>query len=314
VAGVLNTDGSSFGRPDPIDPLWEFVDTAGSEPLFFWVAPKLPHLPYDPPAEFQMLYSGQGLVSNAVLYYANVTRLDALIGEILTGFSDRGLLENTLVIYLSDNGWEQAPFVEHWRGSILGGAKGKLSNHELGFRTPVIFNWPGRVPSGQVFNDLVSFEDVFTTILDYAGSPPGVDARGFSLKGRIEDPSRPPERDEIIGVMDSVRTPEAEFVPGSGLQGMLSRERVAFVRTRDWRYLSYVDRGEIELYRIEEDPFEEVDLAPFGNTDVSVALEGRLQTWLDNYLAVPEPSSHLLSACAVAVLAFLRRGRNRTGL
>ncbi|MCS5638642.1 MAG: sulfatase-like hydrolase/transferase, partial [Myxococcota bacterium] len=314
TAGVLNTDGSNFGRPDPIDPLWDFVDTAGSEPLLFWLAPKLPHVPLDPPAEFQMLYGGQGLAPDAVLYYANITRLDALIGEILAGFSSRGLLENTLVIYLSDNGWEQDPFIEHWVGGIIGGRRGKLSIHELGFRTPVIFNWPGRVPSGQVFNDLVSFEDVFTTILDYAGSPPGADARGVSLKGRIEDPSEPVARNEIIGVMDSVRKREAEWVPGSGLGGLWSHERAAFVRTRDWRYLSYVDRGEIELYRIEEDPFEDFDLAAPGNTYVSAALDVRLQTWLDSYLTVPEPSSSLLSACAVAVLALLRRGRQRIGL
>ena len=314
TVGGLIKDGEGFGRAEPIDPLWDFVDTAGEEPLFLWIAPKLPHVPLDPPAEFQMLYQEQGLADSAFLYYANITRLDALVGEILSGFSTRGLLENTLVIYLSDNGWEQDPYVEHWMGFFLGGEKGKLSNHELGYRTPIIFNWQGQVPSGQILDDLVSFEDVFKTILDYAGSPPGAAAPGFSLKQRIEDHSQPVARDEIIGIMTSTRTTEADWIPSTGVAGLRSIDRAAFVRTRDWRYLSYPDQGAIELYRIEEDPFEDVDLATFENSDVVDALDGKLQFWLDNYLTVPEPSSGLLSACAVAVVALLRRRGGRTYL
>ena len=306
AVGALPTDGSNFGRPDPIDPLWDFVDTAGSEPLFLWIAPKLPHTPFDAPPGFEMLYQGLGLASTAALYYANITRLDALVGDILAGFSERNLLDNTLVIYLSDNGWEQEPYVEHWAGSIIGGSRGKSSNYEMGFRTPIIFNWPGRVPAASSFDDLVSFEDVFTTILDYAGSPPAGDARGFSLRARIEGTAMTPARDEIVGIMDMQRTREEEFVPGSGLAGMVTLERAAFVRTPEWRYLSYMDRGEVELYKIDEDPFEAFDLA-MGSPVVTSELDGKLQNWLDNYLVVPEPSSGLLSASVVAAVAFLRR-------
>ena len=106
--------------------------------------------------------------------------------------------------------------------------------------------------------------------------------------------------------MDAQRTQEEKFIPGSGLAGLLTVERAAFVRTPEWRYLSYIDRGEVELYRIDEDPFETFDLAQ-DNPKVTADLDGRLQTWLDNYLLVPEPSSALLSASAVAALAHLRR-------
>ena len=310
TVGLLNTDGSNFGRPDPIDPLWDFVDTAGSEPLFLWIAPKLPHVPFDAPPGFEMLYQGLGLASSAVLYYANITRLDVLIEDILAGFSERNLMENTLIIYLSDNGWEQDPYLEHWAGTFIGGSRGKMSNYELGFRTPIIFNWPGRVPEGRTFDDLVSFEDVFTTILDYAGSPPGSDARGISLRARIEGSANTPVRNEIVGIMDAQRTREEEFIPGSGFGGLVTLERAAFVRTPEWRYLSYMDRGEVELYRIDEDPFEIFDLA-LGNPEITAELDDTLQTWLDNYLVVPEPSSALISASAVTALACMRRKARR---
>jgi uncharacterized sulfatase len=308
---TLGNDGNSFGRPEPIDPLWNFVDSASEQPLFLWLAPMLPHVPFDAPTEFRAPYEGQGLVANAILYYANISRLDALIGEILTGFSQREMLQDTLIIYLSDNGWEQEPYIDHWMGSVIGGSRGKMSIYELGFRTPIIFNWPGRVAEGRVLDDLISFEDVHATILDYAGSSVAADHRGFSLRDRIEDPSQPVARDEIIGVMDAQRTRESEFVEGSGLGGLLKEERAAFVRTRDWHYLAYLDRDERELYRIDDDPFEEFDLA-VENPDVTTALDARMQDWLETYLAVPEPSSSWLGASALLTIVIFRRTKRRS--
>jgi len=308
VPGQFLAPGRYFGRPDPIDPLWDFIDTSSGEPLLLWLAPMLPHVPFDPPAHLKALYEGQGLDGNAVLYYANITRLDALIGDVLGGFSDRGMLENTLIIYLSDNGWEQEPHTSHWAGGIIGGAKGKLSIYELGFRTPIIFRWPGHVPEGRVLNDLVSFEDVHATILDYAGASGADESPGFSLRPRIEESTNVPVREMIAGVMDGQRTRESEFIPGSGLAGFTTGERAAFIRTPEWRYLSYPDRGESLLYKIDEDPFEVFELTPTF-PDVASTLDGAMQDWLETYLAVPEPSSGLLGSTVVLIFALRRRSK-----
>ncbi|MDE0886428.1 MAG: sulfatase-like hydrolase/transferase [Myxococcota bacterium] len=312
VPGQFLAPGRFFGRPDPIDPLWDFIDTSSGEPLLLWLAPMLPHVPFDPPAHLKALYEGQGLDGNAVLYYANITRLDALIGDILGGFSDRGMLENTLIIYLSDNGWEQKPFTSHWAGWLIGGAKGKLSIYELGFRTPIIFTWPGHVPEGRVLNDLVSFEDVHATILDYAGASGADESPGFSLRPRIEELTDVPVREAIVGVMNTQRTREEEFdlQPGTGLGRYTTGERAAFIRSPEWRYLAYIDRGESELYKIDLDPFEESDLST-EFPDVASVLDGAMQDWLETYLAVPEPSSGLLGSTVVLVFAFLRRRSER---
>ena len=308
VPGQFLAPGRFFGRPDPIDPLWNFIDTSSGAPLLFWLAPMLPHVPFDPPDHLKSLYEGQGLDGYAVLYYANITRLDALIGDILGGFSDRGMLENTLIIYLSDNGWEQEPYTNHWAGGIIGGAKGKLSIYELGFRTPIIFSWPGHVPEGRVLDDLVSFEDVHATILDYAGAPGADESPGFSLRPRIEESTNVPVRETIGGVMDGQRTRESEFIPGSGLAGFTTGERAAFFRTPEWRYLTYPDRGESGLYKIDEDPFEVFELSPTF-PDVASILDGAMQDWLETYLAVPEPSSGLLGSTVVLIFALRRRSK-----
>mgnify|MGYP003948564103 FL=1 len=125
--------------------------------------------------------------------------------------------------------------------------------YELGFRTPLIFHWPGQVPAGQRFADLVSFEDLYSTTLDYGGATPGPLDTGVSLRGRIEG-SPGVARNRIYGMMDRLRTRPEEYVPGSGLRGLTFDEWAGFARTEEWRFVHYLDRGERELYRIEDDP------------------------------------------------------------
>ncbi len=261
VGTGLQIPGSSeFGRPS-LEPLADFLDDVGDTPFFLWLAPQLPHVPLDPPAELRAIYEGRGFSASAVLYYANVTRLDRFVGDVLDDLDRRGLRDETLVIYLSDNGWDQSPHDAHpLAGS--GGPKGKGSVNELGFRTPIIFNWPNRVPAGRRDDALVTFMDVHATVLDFAGAPAPPDPAAASLKRRIE------------GFGGAVR--EAVF----SVQQPLRYDVRAFVRTEAWRYLVYPVLGIERLYRIEEDPFEVEDLSA-AFPEVASALRDRALRWHD---------------------------------
>lgn len=248
-----NSDGQELGREgwDParcgpsrqldqpcpaLAPLREFFDEIGDAPFFLWFAPMLPHAPFDPPPQFTDPYLDRGLSPDEIVYYAQVTRLDAVIGELFRELENRGHREDTLVIYISDNGWEIG---QGFFGN-LGNGKGSL--HELGTRTPLIFHWPGRVPAGVVREELVVAEDLFPTILEYAGAEPLPDRRGASLKGAIEE-GAPAGLDRYV----------------SFFRGQLQIHRGHYVRTPRWRYMSFAD-GHEELYEIVVDPFEELDL------------------------------------------------------
>ncbi len=251
--------GADFGRPS-IDAMADFLDQRDPErPFFMQLAPMLPHTPHDPGPEFVLPYIFRGLSSAAIFYYANITRMDEVIGRIIEALETRGLREDTLVVYVSDNGWEQAPDRTHFLGIVLGGGRGKASIHEVGFRTPIIFNWPGQIERGVRFDDLVDFFDLHATLLDYAGAPIPPDHPGVSLVERIEGRASP-ARDHVFGMMRVLRVREGEWTPGSG-GSWVSQETATFIRTREWRYVQWHDRGEARLFDIEADPYERVDLS-----------------------------------------------------
>jgi arylsulfatase A-like enzyme len=280
--GQSGVDGAFFGRdgweaercgesrvsdaPCPaLDPLRAFLDEADDDPFFLWFAPMLPHLPFDPPPEFTARYRDRGLTPDEILYFAQVTRLDAVIGELLLELEQRGLQEDTLVIYMSDNGWR----VGQGAFGALGHGKGSL--HELATRTPVVFHWPGRVPDGVVREDLVAAEDLFPTILDYAGAEPLPDRPGRSLRPAIER---------------SAATGRDRYV--SSFLGVSSEYRGFWVRTPMWRYIAFED-GHEELYAIAEDPFEEHDLAS-ARADLLPGFRADVAAWRH---AIVEPPPRL---------------------
>lgn len=98
-----------------------------------------------------------------------ITRLDAYVGEVLAKLKEKGLDENTLVIFTSDNG----PHEEGGADPTFFGRDGKLrglkrSCHEGGIRIPFIARWPGKVPAGVVNDHQLAFYDLMPTFCDLA--------------------------------------------------------------------------------------------------------------------------------------------------
>lgn len=233
-ATVRGVGGRALGR-ETMQPLFEFLSAHRDRAFFVWYAPMLPHLPFDAADEFTRLYpDGSPMLRG---YYANMTRFDATVGQLLARLELLGIRERTLVVYLSDNGWD-ATAADGRFG--FGGSRGKGSLHELGVRTPLIASFPGVIAAGRRDDRLVSLLDVYPTLLDFASATvPAVPGRSlYPLllgKGGFQ-------RDFVVG--------------GSGSKGRRGR----FLRTRTWRYISSEDLSE-GLYLIEQDPREDNNLA-----------------------------------------------------
>jgi arylsulfatase A-like enzyme len=191
----------------------------------------LPHLPFDAPPRFRRLYAGDPVPPFERGYRANLTRFDATVGEILERLEELGLREHTLVLYVSDNGWDSALDAPY---SASGGPRGKGSIYELGVRTPLVLSWPGVLAAGARDDRLVSLVDAFATILDFAGAEPVPGASGRSLLPLL------------VGRGDFHR----ESVIGGRYD---NRPRPWFLRTRTWRYVWFPGDQPEELYEIQEE-------------------------------------------------------------
>ena len=257
---MMGAEGNELVR-ETMDPLFEFVDDHADEPMFIWFGPMLPHTPFDAPYKYRKYYEDRDLTESARQYYANITWWDDGVGQLLDFFEKRGLLEDTLFIYLSDNGWEQDADDEYWYPEALadfdseyltGGFGGKGSLFDLGLRTPIIFYWKGKLDSR--FNDtsLVSSLDLVPTILDIAGARVPEGLHGYSLRPLLDGSGELDERTEIVSYSNNRRDEVHEM--GRPAEGYA-------VRTLKHHFYYYADSEELRLYDVKLDPRGEVDLS-----------------------------------------------------
>jgi len=155
-------------------------------PLFAWLAAVDPHRPYseraipqphDPDTVQVPPYLPDTPVTrrDLALYYDEVARLDAHVGRVLAELEQQGILDQTLVLFLSDNG---RPF-----------PRCKTTLYDSGVRTPLLARWPGQIPAGTTCSGLVSTVDIASTLLELARAQPLTTAQGVSFARLLRDPS-----------------------------------------------------------------------------------------------------------------------------
>ncbi len=159
--GRHGDDGLKIGR-EGMEPVFEFIDHALAEkkPFFLWYAPFMPHTPHTPPDRLFEKYKAKGIASDHVArYYAMVEWFDETCGQLLDRLEEKGLTENTLVVYVADNGWIQSPDSQSYA------PKSKQSANEGGTRQPTMFSWPGTIQPGDRKEQLCSSIDIVPTAL-----------------------------------------------------------------------------------------------------------------------------------------------------
>lgn len=198
-------------------------------------------------------------------YYASITAMDAGIGRIMERLGHLGLDDNTLVIFMGDNGMNMG------HHGIWGKGNGTfpLNMFDTSVKVPAIFRHAGEIPAGQVRTELLSQYDLFPTLLDYAGLEKlehngQTELPGISFAGLLKGESGSDH--ENIVIYD-------EYGP------------VRMIRTREWKYVHRYPYGPHELYDLSNDPNEEINRIDDPQCkDMSHSLRVRLGEWFGKYV------------------------------
>jgi arylsulfatase A-like enzyme len=167
--------GLTIGR-EGLQPIYDFITESRNQkkPFLVWYAPFMPHSPHTPPQRLLAKYSDKTDSPHLARYWAMCDWFDETCGELL-GYLDREkLADNTIVIYVTDNGWIQSPSSPNFA------PKNKTTPYDAGHRTPVMVRWPGRVAPAKS-TALASSIDIAPTLLAALGVNAPKDLRGVDL-------------------------------------------------------------------------------------------------------------------------------------
>ncbi len=156
--------GLDIGR-EGIAPIENFLDscTESKSPFYLWYAPFLPHAPHNPPQRLLDKYSKRVDSPPIAKYWAMCEWFDESCGKVLDALEKRGLSENTIVMYVCDNGWINL------RDESAYAPRSKRSPNEGGVRTPIMIKWPGHIQPRHDDTTLVSSIDLVPTALAAVG-------------------------------------------------------------------------------------------------------------------------------------------------
>jgi len=208
-----------------------------SKPLFAYVAFNAPHTPLQVPENYRKRYSH--IVNfKRRLYAAMVTCLDDNVGRILDALKKRDMLDQTLIVFSSDNG---GPIKSGANNGALRAGKGTI--YEGGVRVPALAVWPGKLKAGTVTNEPMHIVDWYPTLLKLTGAsldqPQPLD--GLDIWPTIAD-GKPSPHADILNQLDPNR---------------------AAIRRGPWKLVVHNDPElpTTELFNIMNDPNEQNNLA-----------------------------------------------------
>ncbi|TDQ16942.1 arylsulfatase A [Algoriphagus boseongensis] len=232
----------------------DFIRKNKDQPFFTYLSINTPHSPNQVPDEYFLPYKNAGLDDELAAIYGMVSNLDWNIGRVLNLLEELGLDENTLVIFLTDNG----PNGQRFNGEMKG-IKGSV--HEGGVRVPSFWRWKGKITS-QLISTPAAHIDVLPTLAD--------------LIGVREIPGKPKDGVSLAPLFEGEEIPQRSIFSHVAQLDKELKERPGAIR-KDSLLLTLLPNGS-ELYDLKNDPKQLVNLAP-SKVELVNALEKEYQDW-----------------------------------
>ncbi|MGL4420457.1 MAG: sulfatase-like hydrolase/transferase, partial [Gemmataceae bacterium] len=261
-AGV-STDKVAYAPDRCIEVAEKFIKTHQAKPFFLYFASTIPHANNEAGEKGMEIpslgaYANADRPLNAKAHAAMVTRLDADVGRLIATLKQQGILENTLILFSSDNGPHKEggydPAMNQSNGPLRGW---KRDLYEGGIRVPTLARGPG-IPAGAVNHNPWAFWDVMPTVLELAGLAPqaGIDGHSQLKMWQGQPPAKPHE----------------PFYWEFHEKGFKQA-----VRMEDWKAVRLAPGKPLELYNLKTDLGEKTDVAE-KNPEVVAKFETYLKT------------------------------------
>lgn len=284
AGGRHGDDGLKIGR-EGMQPVLDFVDSAvqKKKPFFLWYAPFLPHTPHNPPERLLKKYSQPGRPVSLAKYYAMCEWFDETCGTLLDHLDTAGVSDNTLIVYVTDNGWIQrtpeTDVPEKWKPSFA--PRSKQSPYEGGTRTPIMVCWPKKIAAKE-YPDVVSSIDLVPTMLRAAGATVPENLPGLDLLP-LTTQNQPLERDAIFGESFAHDVADLDNLEASLLYRWVIAGQWKLLLSYDGKVNRYapvhdLSKSPPQLFDLLKDPHETQNLAT-AHPDVVKKLQQKLDDW-----------------------------------
>ncbi|MDA0350032.1 MAG: arylsulfatase [Verrucomicrobia bacterium] len=239
-------------------------------PYFAYITPNAPHGPMIAPDEYKQRFLDMGYDENTAGRYGMIENIDHNFGLLMDKLDEWNAWENTLVIFMTDNGQAGRSGKLNGKNVTLwtaGFKTGKGSPYEGGTHVPAFWRWKGVLGEGVDINALTAHIDLYKTFSELAGAkiPTGIQQiDGLSMLPLLEDASAPWEDRHVF-------VHQGRW--NKGEDPNLSKFKNCAVRSQRWRFVNNA-----ELYDIVNDPYEKVDVA-VDHPEVIAELRKAYDTW-----------------------------------
>ena len=254
------TTGEKYAPQMIADEMLKFVEKNADRPFFVYYPTIIPHLALQAPQEEidaylgewdETPYKGGSYLPHPTpraCYAAMITFMDKQMGQLFALLKEKGIDDNTIVIFTSDNGATFLKQVDYEFFDSVGELRGlKGSVYEGGVREPFIVWWPGKVPANSVSDHIGAHYDVMPTLAHITGAKLPKDIDGISILP------------EILGRSDKQQRHDFIFWDFAGFGGQIA------VRMGDWKGIKQKvaknPDAPLQLYNLKNDPSEATNVA-----------------------------------------------------
>ena len=171
---IADENKDRYGPDVDLEVYLDFIKASAKSktPFLAYYSTYLPHYPWEPtPDSSEKSYRAPNAAhkGDAKYFPDMVAYLDKQIGAMLKTLDDLGIAENTIILFLADNGTDSGLVTTWGDGKRIAGGKGTMTDR--GTRVPLFVRWPGRIQSGSTCEDLIDLSDFLPTLCELTGAP-----------------------------------------------------------------------------------------------------------------------------------------------